>query len=331
MKDAGGGKGVPVVLADRFQMSSSSLQRLKELGGYIWADADSEDELAKKVAENAGTRIIVSEYVPVGEKVMRAAPSLKGVIAYGAGYNHIDVEVARRMGIVVCNCPGANSTAVAEYTFFLILSLLRGGGKADRWVRDGHWTDQNSASLVALFMGRELDGKTLGIVGLGAIGSKVARIGSGFHMNVIYYDPFTIRAREIAFARKIDGLKELARQSDVVCIHVPLTTDTRGMFGAEIIGAMKPEAVLINTSRGAVVDEEALIEALRQKRIAGAALDVFAQEPLPPDHPFIDMENVVLSPHIGGMTYEAADRISKMFVRQAVQVLSGERPEHIVM
>jgi phosphoglycerate dehydrogenase-like enzyme len=250
------------------------------------------------------------------------------VIAYGAGYDHIDVEVAAKRGVLVCNCQGENAQAVAEMTFGLLLCLSRKIHLSDRYIREDHWKRTESAALPEWVMGRELQGKIIGIIGLGQIGSRVARIARGFEMKILAYDPYA-RAQGSILVENT-GLEGLLSRADIVTLHVPLTPATEKMINGRTLAAMKPNALLVNTSRGKVIDESALLEALQEKRIGGAALDVFANEPISGNHPFAKLENVVLSPHIGAMTHEAAERLSDAVARQARDILEGRRPRCLI-
>jgi len=319
---------VPVVFADRFFMSERSLAEISSLGGFAWADAQDHLDLADKLAGSESVRIIVSEYIHIDASVLERTPGLKGVIAYGAGYDHIDLDVAARRGVLVCNCRGENAQAVAEMTFGLLLCLLRKIHLSDRYIREGHWKRTESAAFPAWVMGGELKGKTLGIIGLGQIGRRVAQIARGFDMKVLAYDLFAQSQEDVP----IEGtaLEDLISRADIVTLHVPLTPRTEKMIDARTLAAMKPKALLVNTSRGKVIDEPVLLKALEEKRIGGAALDVFASEPISANHPLTKLENLVLSPHIGAMTQEAGDRLSDAVSRQVRDILSGRIPECLI-
>jgi phosphoglycerate dehydrogenase-like enzyme len=318
---------VPVVFADRFYMSQKALNEIADLGGYTVA-ADCGD-LAEKIGDAPSVKVIVSEYVPLNDAVLKRAPALKGVIAYGAGYDHIDVEAMKRKGVMVCNCRGQNSQAVAELTFGLLLCLLRKIHQTDPWVREGEWAKAGRA-LPEWTSGRELWRKTLGVIGLGQIGARVVKIAKGFDMRVIGYDPFMNPDHYGRLGVEPVALAELISLSDVVTSHLPLTPDTERLIDSRMLASAKPGMILVNTSRGGVVDEEALINALQTGRIGGAALDVFAVEPLPSGHPLTAMDNVVLSPHMGAMTQEAGDRLSDAVARQAGDILEGRLPESLI-
>jgi len=319
---------VPVVFADRFFMSEKSLAEISALGGYAWADAKDHLDLANRLSASTSVRVLVSEYVPINAVVLERAAGLRGVIAYGAGYDHIDVNLADRGGILVCNCRGENAQAVAEMTFGLLLCLMRKIHLSDRYVREDGWKRTDSAALPEWVMGGELRGKTLGIIGLGQIGSRVARIARGFDMKILGYDPFA-QTEGLAWVENTP-LEKILSQADIITLHVPLTSSTEKMINARTLATMKPEALLINTSRGRVIDEPILLEALKEKWIGGAALDVFAKEPISVDHPFTRLDNVVLSPHIGAMTQEAGERLSDAVARQVRDILQGRKPECLI-
>jgi phosphoglycerate dehydrogenase-like enzyme len=318
----------PVVFADRFFMSEKSLAEISSLGGFAWADIKDYLELGDRLSRSRSVRILVSEYVSINAFVLERAPGLMGVIAYGAGYDHIDVDFAAKKGVLVCNCRGENAQAVAEMTLGLLLCLLRKIHLSDRYVREDHWKGNESAALPEWLMGAELQGKRMGIIGLGQIGSRVARIAQGFNMKIIAYDPFA--RPQGAIPVESMPLEDLLSQADIVTLHVPLTPATEKMINGRTLAAMKPEVLLINTSRGKVIDESALLEALQEKRIRGAALDVFANEPLSGDHPFAKLENVILSPHIGAMTQEAGERLSDAVARQVRDILEGRKPQCLI-
>jgi phosphoglycerate dehydrogenase-like enzyme len=318
-----------VVFADRFYMSETSLAEITDLGGYAYADSLNAVDLAEKIGGSSSVKIIVSEYVPVNGPVLDKTPALKGVIAYGAGYDHLDAEALRRRGVQVCNCRGQNARSVAELAFGLALSLLRRIRQADSWVRAGEWPKAGRV-LPEWASGRELGQKTLGIVGMGQIGARVVGMAKGFDMKVLGHDPFMKPEQYERLGVEPAALDELLSRSDVVTLHVPLTPETEQLLNARTLAGAKPGMILVNTSRGKVIDEEALVEALRTGLIAGAALDVFAVEPLPGNHPLTRMENVVLTPHLGALTREAGDRLSDSVARQAKDILEGRPPEGLI-
>ncbi|MBX6376803.1 MAG: lactate dehydrogenase [Acetobacteraceae bacterium] len=257
----------------------------------------------------------------------RAAPKLRLIQLLSAGYDTCDLEAARRARVPICNNGGANATAVAEHAMMLMLAVCRRLVWQHENVVAGRWRG-NDPAQVRLY---ELRGKTLGIVGLGTIGKKVARLANAFGMEVLYYDIVRLSEdAEDALGVRFRLLGELLGAADIVSLHVPLTPATRHMIGAAEIGRMKPTAYLINTCRGPVVDERALYEALRDGRIAGAGLDVFDQEPPPADNPLFGLNNVVLTPHYAGPTWDNQVARFRNAFDNCQRVARGERPLWIV-
>lgn len=267
---------------------------------------------------------IIVRLVPVTAAVIGKAPNLKVIGRHGAGLDTVDLDAATLRQIPVVYTPSATANAVAEHVFHLMLGLARHTVAGDRAVRESHFEQRNS------LVGFELRNKTLGIVGLGAIGLRVAELGHrGFGMEVVGYDPFATPPITHNFVKRADSLRELLQQANVVTLHLPLTSQTRHAMNAQSIGWMKKSALLINTARGGVVDTHALINALRKGELAGAALDVFEEEPLPRNHPLQSMAQVLLSPHLAGSTVEAQEAMGELVARQVLQVLKGEWPEFI--
>lgn len=258
----------------------------------------------------------------ITRRMIEGMPKLRAISIFGAGLNQVDVAACNDRGVMVINAPGGNAQAVAELTFGILLSLLRRIPNADRKVRAGQWQD-------AGHIGSELHGKTLGIVGIGQIGMRVARIAGGFDMTLLAYDPGAPASRFPEVGAREVSLAQLMANSDVVTLHAPLLPVTEGMIGAGEIAAMKPSAVLVNAARGGLVDEPALLRALKENKIAGAALDAFATEPLPADSPFLTMKNVVLTPHDAAQTRETLPKITTMVSSDIRRVLVGERPVNL--
>jgi D-3-phosphoglycerate dehydrogenase len=247
--------------------------------------------------------VLVRSSTTLDREVLQGMTRLRVIGRAGVGVDNIDVQAATEQGIAVFNSPSGNTISAAELTLALMLAAMRKVAAADRSMRTGHWDRKR-------FRGAELQGKTLALVGAGRIGAEVARRCLAFGMRVIAYDPYLQEER----ARRLEiqgvSLETALREGDVVSLHVPLTDATRGLMGARELGLMKPTAVLINAARGGVVDEDALVDALREERIAGAALDVYSSEPLAEDHPFLSLDNVVLTPHIGAATQEAQHNVA---------------------
>jgi len=256
----------------------------------------------------------------VTEKVIQACPKLKVISRYGAGYDRVDIEAAKKAGIVVTNTPGVNAQAVGELAFGLILSLARRIPFLDAKTRGGAWVRST---------GVELKGKTLGILGLGAIGKVVARCGQGFGMNVITYDPYV--DGEYCAANGIESVSchEVIQRSHVISLHLPLNDQTQNYINKETIEMMQPGAFVVNTSRGGLVHEEDAYQALKTGRLGGLALDAFAIEP-PEASPLFQLDNVVVTPHTGAHTKEAIENMANGAVKNLIDVLSGRDCLHVV-
>jgi glyoxylate reductase len=258
----------------------------------------------------------------VDEDLLSQLPRLKHVASYGVGTDHLDLAALKRLGIAVSNTPGVLTEACADMTFALLLASARRVCEGDRFVRSGRWNDQDMSRL----LGSEVHGKTLGIVGFGRIGQAVARRAAAFAMPVLYSSP---RETTAAGARRVP-LDELLATSDFVSLHCPLTSQTRGLMSRERIRHMKKGAILVNTARGAVVDEAALAEALQDGHLGGAALDVFEEEPRVPEH-LKRLENVVLTPHLGSGSRDTREAMAAMVVDDIERVASGLAPLHPVL
>ena len=252
----------------------------------------------------------------VTAEVISRADRLKVISKHGVGLDNVDVEKATSRGIVVANGPGTNDDAVADLTFGLILSLARKIPQADRGVKEGKWEK---------IIGVGLKGKTLGIIGAGRIGKKVIKRASGFDMKVLVYDIY----QDAKLAKELDfeyvSLQRLLQESDFVSLHVPFTENTKGMIGEEEIKSMKNSAYFINTARGGVIDEKALIKALKERKIAGAAVDAFSQEP-PITNPLLKLDNIITTPHMGADTKEAIRNMDLVSVENVIRVLKGKDP-----
>ena len=276
--------------------------------------------------ELADTDVVVVGDGPIGKDVFEAAPRLKLVQRLGVGVDNVDLSEAARRDIFVCNMPHLNAGTVAEHVVMMILALQRRAFESTLLMKAGRWPITTVAGR-GLF---DLHGKTVGILGLGEIGRVVADRLAGFGVDLLYHDAQRHPAAEQELSIRYVELAELLSQSDVVTCHVPLTSNTRGLLGRAELERMKPTALLINTARGAVVDEEALAEALRAGRIAGAGIDVFAEEPPPQDHPLRRCENVLLTPHSGGQTREAMERMVASMLENLQCIAAGKRPCRIV-
>lgn len=262
----------------------------------------------------------------VDEDLLDMARDLRVVSNYAVGYDNIDVGACTSRGIAVTNTPGVLTEATADLSFALLLAAARRVVEADGFLRAGAWKTWS----VDLMVGTGVYGKTLGLVGFGSIGQAVARRARGFDMTVLYADPADREEEAHKLGATRLPLESLLKKSDFLSVHVPLTPETRGLLDADLLTRAREGSILINTSRGEVVDEEALYQCLTQGPLAAAGLDVFAREPLPPDHPFIQLDNVVLTPHIGSATRQARLDMGLLAVRNMLSVLEGKRPSHLV-
>lgn len=254
-----------------------------------------------------------------------AGPQLKIVANYAVGFDNIDIAEANRRNIWVTNTPGGFSVSVAEHTFTLMLAISRKVVESDKFVRKGHYVGWRPN----LFLGYELEGKTLGIIGIGRIGSKVAAIAKGFGMKILYHDMNRIPQIERLYRAKYVSQNDLLERSDFVSLNVPLLPSTKHLIGKEAFKKMKKTAYLINTSRGPVIDELALVEALRKNEIGGAGLDVFEFEP-DLSAGLKRLKNVVLTPHTASGTYESRDAMSKIATENIIAGLKGETPPNYI-
>lgn len=269
---------------------------------------------------------IVASGTPVSAEVVEQAPHLRVVANVGVGYDKIDVEACTRRHILVTNTPGVVTGATADLSFALLMAVARRLVEADRYVREGQWRHWSWGCM----WGTDLEGKTLGILGFGRIGQAVARRAGGFSMRILYHsvDRPTVQREQELGARYVDR-ERLLREADFLSIHVPLAPDTNHLIGAAELALMKPTAFLINTSRGKVVEEAALVEALQSKRIAGAGLDVFEFEPK--IHPaLLAMPNVVVTPHMGTATSETRLAMAMTGADNLLAALAGQRPPNLV-
>jgi len=309
-----------VLIAD--PVSQAGIDRLATECEVLVGVGQAADQLKGQLASCAV--LIVRSETKVTESLMLASPALQLVGRAGAGVDNIDVEAATRLGILVVNAPSGNTVAAAEHTIAMMLALARNIGAASISMREGKW-DRKS------LLGTELRGKVLGVIGLGRIGLEVARTAKqGLGMEVIAFDPVVGAERAEQAGVRLVNLDRLLRGSDVVTVHVPLTDNTRRLIGRRELESMKPTARIINVARGGIVDEDALADALTSGRLAGAALDVFVNEPLPSDHVLRSLPNVLLTPHLGASTEEAQVNVAVDLADQVLGYLKGEMPPFAV-
>lgn len=293
----------------------------------VWPDPDRpppREVLLEEARQAEGLVTLVTERVD--ELLLQAAPRLRVVSNVAVGYDNVDVASATRRGVVVTNTPDVLTETTADLAWALMLAAARRVAEADRFTRAGRWSSWG----LELMLGQDVHGRTLGVVGLGRIGRAVARRAVGFGMRVLY----TSRRRHEDAERDLGvewrGLDDLLAEADFVTLHTPLTPETRHLIHRGRLRRMKPTSVLVNTSRGAVVDEAALVEALREGWIWAAGLDVFEQEPLSPDSPLLSLDNVVLAPHVGSASFTTRARMCEIAVENCMAVLGGRRPPNPV-
>lgn len=300
---------------------------------FIFKKEQGEKEIIE-ACNGANFLLVAAAYPPVTEEVLRNIPSVRLVQVFGAGFDKVDTDTARELHLPVANTPGQNNKTVAEFTMGLLVALQRKMVLSDREVKAGkHRFIKQKLLKTGL---REIDGTRIGLVGLGAIGRQVARLASFMGAKVSYYDLFrAARSVEEELNVTYCPLRQLLQNSEVVSLHVPLNKDTRGLISTEELALMQPGALLINTSRGEVVDQAALAEALERGVICGAAVDTFSPEPPPDDHPLLNLSEaaanrIILTPHIAGVTAGAFARMLKEAVENLQRVAAGENPKYVV-
>lgn len=266
--------------------------------------------------------IIVRTYELTGELISRAE-NLKVIAKHGTGLDNIDIEAATSQNVIVCNTPHVNARSVAEHTFALLLAVEKELRKADKDVREGTWDREQ-------YTPHELHEDVIGLFGCGAIGRTVATIAQGFEMNCVVYDPYISRSELPDGVTKVNTKAGLFESADIVSVHSPLTEETHHAISTDELRRFTDSGILVNTSRGEIIDEEALVEALNTGEIAGAGLDVFANEPPAADNPLLDSDNVVVTPHLGGTTVEALERMSIGVAANIRTVYEGDVPDSTV-
>ena len=267
--------------------------------------------------------LVVRSETKVTREVLDAATSLEVVGRAGVGVDNIDLAAATERGVIVVNAPQGNTVAAAEHTIALLMSMARNIPQADASMRQGRWARKE-------YVGVEVRDKTLGVIGLGPIGAEVARRGAALEMDVLGADPFVPDDRIHAIGAEPVGFDELIERADFITVHVPLTTSTKGMIGSRQFARMKDGVRLLNVARGGIIDEQALADAVKEGKVAGAAIDVFTDEPIKPENPLNGDERIVLTPHLGASTAEAQERVAIHVAEQIVDIFSGKPARYAV-
>jgi D-3-phosphoglycerate dehydrogenase len=290
-------------------------------GHRLTVAPDNSENTLRELIPDADALIVRSK---LSDDALDGARLLRGIVRHGVGLDFIPMGRATELSIPVANVPGGNAQSVAEYVFAAMLALARRLQVADTTLREEGWGTARGIAGPAI----ELQGKRLGIVGLGSVGRRVAEIGAvGFRMAILAAQRNSTEMPE--FVRVVSP-EELFAQSDFVVLSCPLTPETEGMVGSALLSRMKASAFLINAARGRLIDDHALVSALREKRIAGAAVDVYSTQPLAKDHPFRDEPNLLLTPHIAGLTADSMERIGRVACEDIVRILRGEQPLNFV-
>ena len=293
----------------------------------LWDREDvppSRQVLLREVTQVDGLLSLLTDRID-GE-VMDAAPRLRVVSNFAVGFDNIDIPAATQRRIVVTNTPEVLTETVADFAFCLMLAAARRLVEGDRYARDGKWKTWEPLLLA----GQDMYRATLGLIGLGRIGSAVARRAKGFEMRVMYYDPFRREDLEQSLQIEYRPFTDVLRQADFISVHVPLSEQTRHLIGRDQFSMMKPTAVFVNTSRGPVVDQQALAEALAARRIFAAGIDVFEREPVPTDDPLLAKGNAIVAPHIASASIPTRIRMATLAAENLVAVLQGKRPPNPV-
>lgn len=314
-------------------LTREGLDRLRGLADVNYQPRSETKRLlagAKLVEVVAGYDVFVTEVDQVKGPVFDKLPGLRLIGSCRGNPVNVDVEAATARGIPVLNTPGRNAISVAELAMAFMLALSRRVPETAAVLKSSQGGPMRIARVFVEFQGHELRGRTVGLVGLGAVGREVARRATAFGCRVLAYDPYVAAARAQELGVELVDLDRLLSEADFVSLHAAVTPETQGLIGEAQFARMKSTAYFVNTARAALTDEEALLRALVEKRIAGAALDVFAKEPPPPDHPLLNLPNVLATPHIGGNTAEVTVHQSEIIVEDLVRWLGGRRPAHCV-
>ena len=288
---------------------------------FVISPAGSSSAEVSNLIQNQQTDALIVRAGKINREVMTASPHLRVIVKHGVGYNNIEIDTATELGLPVLYTPRANFESVAEHTLALIFSLTKKINLLDKEMKS------NKSWPKSKYVLEELQHKCIGLIGMGRIGFRVIQLLSPLEMQIIVYDPFISESALPSGVKKFDTVKQLVQKADIVSVHCPLTKETACILGKEELSSMKPNAYLINTARGGIVDETALIKILERGLIAGAALDTFSQEPLSPNSPLLKLDNVIVTPHVAGTAKESFIRMGITAVKLAFQILEGKEED----
>ncbi len=323
-----------ICLRAKHDFDRAKIQIPESFDIQFFPQSDYDEERVAQASMDTDFILAASTNPPITAKIIFRAKSLKLIQLCGSGYDTVDLEAANKAGVPVAHSPGQNSKAVAEYAFTLMSVLSRGILESDIETKRGNYQEvREKLRKEGIF---ELEDMNLGILGIGPIGKEMARIGVFFGANLFYHDVIRLsQEQEKEFKVTYLDFKELLKISDILTLHIPLTPSTKRLIGARELALMKPTAILINTSRGGILDDEALIDALKSSRLKGVALDAFDPEPIPQNHPFLSLgpelhKRLILTSHLGGATRQSSNRMYQEAINNILRVMRGESPKHVV-
>ncbi len=313
-------------------LPGDALDRLKNYYDVeVWQEysAPPYEVLLEKARKSNALATLLTDKIDCN--LIKSSPNLRIIAQYAVGYDNIDISCATEHGVYVTNTPGVLTDATADLTWALILAITRRIVEADKFVRSGEWYKTKTGWHPTMLLGFQVSGATIGIIGMGRIGQAVARRAKGFGMKILYYDVRRLpKELEEELEAKYVDLDTLLKEADVVTIHTPLTPETENLINEDRLRLMKRSAYLINTARGRIVDIDALYKALKEGWIAGAALDVFPQEPFPPEHPILKLDNIVVAPHIGSATWQTRTKMADLVAENLIAFYEGKVPPTLV-
>lgn len=310
---------------ETIQWELENYEELQNINLKVETQGSEAIEVPQSIIDKVGDAdVIITQFCPITKHLIDSAPNLKVVGVLRGGYENINVDYAKQRGILLFNTPGRNANAVADFTVGMLLAECRNIARAHANLKNGDWVrDYTNAATVP-----DLAYKKAGIVGFGAIGSKVAQRLHGFDCEILTYDPYVKNLPE--YVTKIDDIKQLAGEVDFLCLHMRATEETKHIINEEVLNCMKPSSYLVNTARSWLIDEEALYKVLKDKKITGAALDVFDKEPPGADYPLVTLDNVTIAPHLAGGTVDAFTGSPRLLANEMVNMLDGKQSRYMI-